>query len=330
MRQSLQASLNRDDSTALKGIAILLMIMHHVLIKDYYIDPDVSLFSNIVISRLMVLGKVCVGLFMFVTAYGYALKKKRDWLYSFSHIKRLLVRYWALLLVFIALGILAGNHPDSITVLLNIFGLSSAYSCANWYVYFYIYAMLVLPLLSWLVDRYGVWTVLLSVVVCGVASFLLKSDDLWLKVVRECLFYTPVLVVGCYLAQSGVSFIKHRFSTIELVLVLVLVLAAGCMSRDIYGFCTFTVIIPVMAWMMVALLRHQSLQSLRAVLIKLGQLSLYMWFVHSVFFSSMTRSLFQQSNLWPKNLILVYLVVFGISLLVSVLLARVDKAMTRK
>lgn len=328
MRQPLPASLNRDDSTALKGIAILLMIMHHVLIKDYYIDPDVSL-SNIVILRLMVMGKVCVGLFMFVTAYGYALKN-RDWLYSFSHIKRLLVRYWALLLVFIALGILAGNHPDSITVLLNLFGLSSAYSCANWYVYFYIYAMLVLPLLAWLIDRNGVWTVLLSVVVCGLASFLLKSDNLWLKVVRECLFYTPVLAVGCYLAQLGVSFIKHRFSTIELVLVLALVLAAGCMSRDIYGFCTFTVLIPVMAWMMVALLRHQGLLSLRAVLIKLGQLSLYMWFVHSVFFSSMTRSLFQQSGFWPKNLLLVYLVVFGISLVVSVLLARVDKAITRK
>ena len=85
-----------------------------------------------------------------------------------------------------------------------------------------------------------------------------------------------------------------------------------------------------MAWMMVALLRHQGLLSLRAVLIKLGQLSLYMWFVHSVFFSSMTRSLFQQSGFWPKNLLLVYLVVFGISLVVSVLLARVDKAITRK
>ena len=330
MRQPLPATLNRDDSTALKGIAILLMIMHHVLIKDYFIDPVACLRSNIVILRLMVLGKVCVGLFMFVTAYGYALQKKRDWLYSFSHIKRLLLRYWALLVIFIALGFLAGNHPDSITVLLNLFGLSSAYSCANWYVYFYIYAMLVLPLLSWLVDRYRVWPVLLSIVVCGLASYLLKSDNLWLKVVRECLFYTPVLAIGRYLAQSGMAVIRHRFSTIELVLALVLALAAGCVSRDIYGFCTFTVIIPVMAWTMVALLRQQCLHNLRAVLIKLGQLSLYMWFVHSVFFSSMTRSLFQQSSLWPKNLILVYLVVFGISLVVSVLLARVDKAITRK
>lgn len=329
MCQPLPVSLNRDDSSALKGIAILLMIMHHVLIKDYYISPD-AILSNIVILRLMVLGKVCVGLFMFVTAYGYALKPKRPIRYSLSHIWRLLARYWVLLLVFVALGTLAGNKPQLKSILLNLFGFSSAYSCANWYVYFYIYAMLALPLITRLVDGLHLWAVLLSVVVCAVACCLMKSDDIWFKAVHECLFYTPLLVIGCFMAKTGWGFIKRRFSTIELILAMALLLAAGCMSRDIYGFCTFTVIVPALALVVVALLRQLQLSNLRAALIKLGQLSLYMWFVHAVFFSSMTRSMFQQSSLWPKNILLVYLVVFCSSLLVSALLMQAEKAITRK
>ena len=334
MRRQLPESLSRDDSMALKGIAIVLMIMHHVLIKDYYINPDTGLLNNHFILRLMVLGKVCVGLFMFVTAYGYAMKPSRDMRYSLSHVMRLLVRYWALLVVFIALGYYAGHRPQSHIVLLNLVGLSSAYSCANWYVYFYIYAMIALPLLSWLVQRYRLWTLLAAVLMCGAASYLLHrycSANMWLTAIRECVFYTPLLVAGCYLARFGWPFDTRRgLSTIELLLTLVATLAVGSFSRDIYGFCTFTVLVPVMAWTMVALLRQAGASSLRQVLVYLGQLSLYMWFIHAVFFSSMTRSLFQQSALWPRNLALVYLLVFSISLVVSTILVWLERSVSKK
>lgn len=334
MRHQLPASLTRIDSQALKGFAVLLMIMHHVLINDFYENPDAHVFTNVIAetitNRLMVLGKVCVGIFMFVTAYGYALKD-RDWNYSFSHIKGLLKRYWVLLLAFIAIGLFVGNQPDFRAVLLNMFGFSSTYSCANWYVYFYIYAMLVLPAIAKLVNSYAIKTLVLSVALCGIAAFLMGNDNnKWLDIVRQCIFYTPVLVIGCYLARYGWSFIQHRFSTIELVLLLTLLLLAGCFSRDILGFCTFTIIVPALALIFSALLNSNSAGFIRKSLAYLGGISLYMWFIHAVFFSRMTRSLFQQSKLWPDNEILIFLLVFGCSLAVSMLLAHIEGAVVRK
>lgn len=334
MRQQLPATLTRDDSQALKGLAVILMIVHHLLINGFYDDLE----SHVLIDeyaltfkvRLRVLGKICIGIFMFVTAYGYSLSKHRDWGYSFSHIRDLLARYWVLLLAFIGIGVLVGNLPQLRMVLLNMFGLASTYSCANWYVYFYIYAMLILPAIVRLIDLYRVKTLVLSVIICGIASLLLRSDNLWIGAVRQCLFYTPVLVVGCYVARCGLPFIKHQFSKLELLLMLAVLLIAGCYSRDIYGFCTYTVLVPALAFTLTMLFRYQGSQTIKTALAHLGELSLYMWFIHTVFFSFMTRSLFQQSRLWPDSILLIFLLVFFSSLALSFLLSRVERAIVKK
>jgi surface polysaccharide O-acyltransferase-like enzyme len=329
MRVALPTAFTRDDTLALKGLAVLLMIMHHVLISDYYDDPSALLKSNILFNRLMVLGKLCVGLFMFVTAYGYSLKNNRSWHYSFSHIKQLLYRYWALLIFFVILGIIAGNQPQSKMVLLNMFGLSSTYSCANWYVYFYIYAMLILPAVVRLIDSCHVKALALSILLCGIAAMLLKTDNQWLNMVRNCIFYTPVLTTGCYLARCRLPFIRHQFNKVELLLMLVILLVAGCFSRDIGGFCTFTVTVPALAFVLSMLFHYNSTQTIKTCLVFLGSLSLYMWFVHTVFFSIMTRSLFQQSSLWPNSIMLIFLLVFFCSLAVSFLLSRAERVIFR-
>lgn len=331
MRVALPTAFTRDDTLALKGLAVLLMIMHHVLISDYYDDPSVLRESKFLFDRyrLIVLGKVCVGLFMFVTAYGYSLKNNRSWHYSFSHIKQLLVRYWALLVVFIILGVIAGNQPNVEIVLLNMLGLSSTYSCANWYVYFYIYAMLILPMLVRLIDSYRVFALALSVVLCGIAALILRTDNQWLDIVQQCLFYTPVLTIGCYIARCGLPSIRYQFNIFELILMLVILLVAGCFSRDIGGFCTYTVIIPALAFALSMLFHYNGTQTIKTCLVFLGSLSLYMWFVHTVFFSIMTRSLFQQSSLWPNSIMLIFMLVFFCSLAVSFLLSRAERAILR-
>ena len=332
MRVALPTAFTRDDTLALKGLAVLLMIMHHVLMSDYYDDPSVLRESHFLFDRyrLIVLGKVCVGLFMFVTAYGYSLKNNRSWHYSFSHIKQLLVRYWALLVVFIILGVIAGNQPNVGIVLLNMLGLSSTYSCANWYVYFYIYAMLILPVLVRLIDSYHVKALAISILLCGIAALLInKKNSQWLDVIWQCLFYTPVLTVGCYLARCRLPFIRHQFNKVELILMLVILLVTGCFSRDIGGFCTFTVIVPALAFVLSMLFHYNGTQTIKTCLVFLGSLSLYMWFVHTVFFSIMTRSLFQQSSLWPNSIMLIFLLVFFCSLTVSFLLSRAERVIFR-
>lgn len=322
--------LSRDDTQALKGVAILLMIMHHVLIADYYISPPAVL-SSMIAVRLMMLGKLCVGIYTFIIAYGYAFAAKHDWQYSFKHIVRLLTHYWPLLIVFILLGLYNGLKPEPRMLALGMFGFRMDYNCASWFVYFYIFSMLALPVLSRLIDRYRIKAVLGVMVFCAVAWLLLPfvGEDIFIDSFRQCLLYCPVLASGYFVAKQDWSFIKHKFSTVELLALVILSLAAGCLSRYILGFCTYTVIAPVFIISTATLLNRLGLSRCKAGLISLGKASLYMWFIHAMFFSTMTRPAFQNASWWPDNVVIIYVIVLIVSYLLAYALLHVEGAIKR-
>ncbi len=329
MRQQLPNSLSRDDTLSLKGFAILLMIMHHVLIGSFYDSPD-PILSNEGIVRLSIVGKLCVGIYTFIIGYGYAFAVERNWSYSLRHIIRLLVRYWFLCIVFIFIGILNGFQPDWYVVLLNLFGLKCNYNLASWFVYFYIFSMLTLPIISRLLDKFPVTSLISIIVVSAVGCHFTPESNVVTSMMKNCFMYSPVLFMGYFVAKYDWSFIKHKFSTVELVLITLLMLAACGVSRVFMGFCTYTFIAPIFAVSLVMLLNYPENRLLKRVLMNLGKASMYMWFIHAVFFSSKTRSIFQQSDFWPNNLFVLFLLVVIISYVLALLLLRLDAMIIRK
>ena len=97
--------ISKDKSMIIKGIAILFMIAHHCLIKEFYIEaPDFLLTP---LSRYLQTGnKMCVGLFTFFIGYGSFYTKSFDINYVTSRIWRLSKQYWFILLctVFVTLA----------------------------------------------------------------------------------------------------------------------------------------------------------------------------------------------------------------------------------
>lgn len=322
--------LSRDDTQALKGVAILLMIMHHVLIADYYVSPPAVLSSTIAV-RLMMLGKLCVGIYTFIIGYGYAFSSKHDWNYSFKHIMRLLAHFWPLFVVFMLLGLYNGFVPEPRKVGLGLFGLRADYNCASWFVYFYIFSMMALPGLARWIDRYHIKAVAAVMVFCAVAWLLLPltGQGLVVDALKQCLLYCPVLASGYFVAKYDWSFIKHKFSTVELLALVLLSLAAGCLSRYVMGFCTYTIIAPVFILSTAELLNRLKLTRFKAVLIALGKASLYMWFIHAVFFSGMTRQAFQNTSWWPGNVVVIYVLVLTVSYLISFILLKFEGTIKR-
>lgn len=321
MRQPLLA-LTRDDSQAVKGLAILLMIMHHVLIPEYYVTPWAQL-SGFVGIHMMMLGKLCVGLFAFVTAYGYAFSKRRDLKYSLSHVFRLLKIYWPILIITVILSALWTHQFDLKAAVWGLIGFSAHYNCASWYVSFYIFAMLILPLVARLVDTFKVVAVLAFVVLCGILCMLLAHFDLmWVVRLRVCLFYTPVLAVGYYLGKFDWSKVKMEFPVFVLFLILVAGLVISAMWHTIGGFTPYTITAPMVVFSMAALFRGVKAPHLYAFLKWMGKLSVYMWFIHAIFFSSATRMIFQQQSFWPDNIVLVFLLVAVASIVIATLIVK--------
>ena len=78
MKKGLSGSgLSRDDSGALKGIAVCLLLFHHLFyLRESLARPELRflLLDPDRIRMIAVFAKICVPLFVFVTAYGLAIK----------------------------------------------------------------------------------------------------------------------------------------------------------------------------------------------------------------------------------------------------------------
>ena len=95
--------LTKDDSQAVKGIAIWLMLFHHLFYKteqaqgmsvEFLLDADI-------VMSLAVFAKICVSLFVFITAYGLAIKYKELGRGVSTHITKITIkRYFGLMFPF--------------------------------------------------------------------------------------------------------------------------------------------------------------------------------------------------------------------------------------
>lgn len=131
-------TLTKQDSAALKGIAILLMIFHHC-----FLDPSrfaghiVSFapFSQSAIVSLSYFSKICVGIFAFISGYGLylsAVKQPRSakavsgW--TVSRLIKTMSGYWLVyILALITTWIYADLPIKTYCTNGNIRGLSMAH-----------------------------------------------------------------------------------------------------------------------------------------------------------------------------------------------------------
>lgn len=141
----------REISEALKGAALILMFVHHFFtFPEWYIGEGAYPASAEFASLFRLPLAMCVPVFAFLTGYFYALrpKDKRTMAYSLKKIGALLRGYAPVLLVLFALSALCGARVTAMDFLFELVGLRSEVALFNWYICFYILAMLALPLLS--------------------------------------------------------------------------------------------------------------------------------------------------------------------------------------
>lgn len=158
--------ISKKQSSALYGIAIILMIYHHTfcipsrLHYDYFsvLGFQIDFLGNPLETILAWFCKICVAIFAFLTGYGFA--KKLDFskenptkklLSSYVIIAKKLLSFifklFLVLVVFIPLYYFINNREVLFgEVIKNLFGLSSSLNGEWWYVNFYIGTCLLLPI----------------------------------------------------------------------------------------------------------------------------------------------------------------------------------------
>ncbi len=104
------------DTRVLKGIAILLMLIHHLFYDESMegMFGDVSIFGFHVVHEMGGWSKVCVSIFVVLSGYGLEVttKDKEMNLVSFykHRFKKLMLNYWFVWLLTVPIGIFVFGH----------------------------------------------------------------------------------------------------------------------------------------------------------------------------------------------------------------------------
>lgn len=144
---------SRQDTKALKGVAILLMLMHHLLafpdrlpIKYQYAVSAAALKQLTTVGSF---GKICVYIFMFLGGLGLAKQIQAHRFHLLKKIWGLYRVYWRVFLIFVPLGFLFFSRQPRYSkafmwnrfasfsfgkFLQNLTGYASSYNGEWWFV----------------------------------------------------------------------------------------------------------------------------------------------------------------------------------------------------
>ena len=322
----------KDKTAIIKGIAIVFMIILHCGAPSYFMI-EIPALHNQWVMHFMESFKICVGIFTFMVGYGYAFAKKKDWRYSFLHIKKLLIPFWVILFVFTLP--FCFREVTLSQWLLNMFGVNSHFNWFSWFVAFFIYAMIVLPFMSKLIDH---WPMIASagliILTYGVEALIHQlvpdfSENDWTQRLFDCMICSPGMIFG-YLFAKEQWFLKicvphHWLSVVAALLLAVLVFVARMSIGDVLGFNLDFFYAPLIIFSVLVIFNVLHLPFLNSILTKLGEASVYMWFFHALFFQSATRHVYQPFILFSNSLLIIIVWTIVITFSVSFILLKVNE-----
>lgn len=307
-------NISREDGNILKGLAIAMMFVHHVFsTAPWYITrPDIP----VVLTDIGHWCKLCVGIFAFLTGWFYAKGKPKGKDYPF---RKSLHFYFSYLLTFIFLAAIAlffcHWRPLFIDIFHELIPLGDhqlMYFC--WYVVFYPLILLLLAFCDTLQRHLPSFAKNLSAIIIFLVLLFVAGQ----YAPEDLAIWLPTPIIGYYLSGSKrVSAFLHfcvgkRFYFIILcatAILSLLHLAAFAAPKVVFhltspilvgklsflwreGFQTgFIDSVYVMTFML--LIPRITWRIPRRVLAFLGTISMNMWFLHCLFFSEVTRDVFQ-------------------------------------
>lgn len=162
--------INKQQSKIIKGVAILLMIYHHlfVLAGEGMYGDSILFLNTKPVTIMAYFGKICVGLFAFISGYAirrafFIIREKTnkedvrsfiilEYKYAISHIIRLYLYYWLVLIIFVPMLTLLGKiSPEALhcnNILSNLLCINTDYDGSVWYISFYLVMLLIAPMMD--------------------------------------------------------------------------------------------------------------------------------------------------------------------------------------
>lgn len=333
-----QVAFDKHMTSIVKGVAIIFMIVLHVFGGKGWYDSQyiIPLNDNLPLLKFMGALQICVGIYVFMIGFGYSHSKYKNFTYSLTHIRKLLGVYWPILFIFALPAGLSSLHNSGILLLYNMVGIEETLSWVSWFVYLYIWAMLVMPIIGRLIDRspylWGMISIILMFGLMGCVKFVVSDFYNYplLKTLFSCLGWTPTIIVG-YIAGKKKLFdkIKVRHEKIAIPISLAVIFLTLYLKSRFHGLfiLNFDIIYaPLIICCILVIFTIVQTEWIVKILSELGDKSVYMWFIHGLFFTASTREVYQRFIMISNNLWVIALWTIALSYLVSIILKYILEA----
>ncbi|CAI1108266.1 Uncharacterized protein conserved in bacteria [Serratia proteamaculans] len=322
----MEISINK--SNYLKGIAIILMLIHHLFAYPSRISPDIPVYHmvNSVDIEMFVglFGKICVSMFLFLSGYGFSLKKEVSFKYIWGKLKNLYISYWIVLFIFVPIGIIffPGERYSLSPSLFfeNLIGIKSTYNSEWWFFKLYVLYVFSLPLLSRL-NIGPLLGLLFLAALCGKGlQYVAGAPEVLIEYCTWLLPFGFGMVFGRSQKMPPNSWLVKLIITLSRThpLILLMVTVAVFIVAHNPGLLLVTPLF-IIALMKTA----DGLGStVNRVVSELGKHSLYMWLTHSFYCYYFTQKLIFAPRYTP----LILLLLIAVSYLTSLVLSRIELA----
>jgi len=179
------------DTDACKGVALLLLLWHHL----FYLHSEYGFLVRVT----SLAAKVCVAIFVFLSGYGLAasVSARKGGLLSFykDRLSRLYLNYWLIAALFIAFGTLTGLRPVAaaypthpyLSLAAQLAALDQfliggfGYNATWWFMGLIVPLYVLFPFLNDLTRKYGWWFL-------SLCSLLLIGKGIRIPMLQEWLF----------------------------------------------------------------------------------------------------------------------------------------------
>lgn len=339
-------SFSLTSTNLCKGIAIILMYFHHSFYDANSWSECEVIFAPLTQNQtiyLALLGKVCVHIFVLLSAFGTYRSTPPDRTTRVTYPQTVKRRYLHLAGSFLLIYLLTQIFSSVISssrlevygadplarwfyTVVDALGLAvplgtPSYNATWWYMYLAMILIFLLPLLSRLVDRIG-WTLLpLTLLLIWGLKIDASSDALPR--------YLPVAVTGILLAKYQVfervyDFLSRRIGLLLLgIPVLLVLMACTGYLRSIFGL-DYILLSLLAVWIcFFCFLYLEQIPGLRQVLYFLGKHSMNMFLTHSLIRNSASK--LHAFSYAPKYPILIILLLLADTLLLSIAIEGLKK-----
>lgn len=318
----------RDETNIIKGVAIVLMFIHHFFtFPSFWIDSVAAIYSNNHFDILNTSFKICVPIFAFLTGYFYFFAKKKTFRYSIKKSTDFWICYLVVFALLVTAAILSGNYSFSIVAIIKeAFALSRPTMYFSWYVIFYIGTMLIMPLFYRLTKVNDFLALAVFSAIPMVLVFICKNAGVsFLTALTDYLnyfSYLPCVLIGYSIAKyevlSKLYEVTRKQKTVIQLLIGCAMIIMPFLARGSSEALDF-LYAPMFIFGLISLVKIINHKRILLPLAILGKYSLLLWFLHCGFFNQLKE--FTQSVLYfPKNPILVTIWGLVICLVIAIVI----------